>query len=127
MYYARKPRDGRANPLSLPDPGKDRLRRHGRRVSGRGYEALSQGGVEGPAQIELCAEEGDEYHFLFFTKGRGSANRSYLYEETRAILNPGTLADFIENRFEKLPEAQANVAFVWMGLLTVRSWFHTHQ
>ena len=78
-------------------------------------------------KIELYADEGDEYHFLFITKGGGSANSSYLYEETRAILNPGTLADFIENRFEKLPKAQANVVFVWMGLLTVRSWFQTRQ
>jgi tartrate dehydratase alpha subunit/fumarate hydratase class I-like protein len=80
-----------------------------------------------PGADRALADEGDEYHFLFITKGGGSANRSDLYEETRAILNPGTLADFIENRFEKLSKAQANVVFVWMGLLTVRSWFQTRQ
>jgi len=119
------PRDGRANPLSLPDPGKDRLRRH--RETSTWPRIRSSLARWLPAQIELYANEGDQYHFLFITKGGGSANRSYLYEETRAILNPGTLADFIENRFEKLPKAQANVAFVWMGLLTVRSWFQTRQ
>jgi len=58
-----------------------------------------------PAQIELYADEGDEYHFLFVTKGGGSANKSYLYQETRAILNPGTLADFIENKMKTLGTA----------------------
>ena len=58
-----------------------------------------------PAQIELYAGEGDEYHFLFVTKGGGSANKSYLYQETRAILNPGTLADFIENKMKTLGTA----------------------
>ncbi len=58
-----------------------------------------------PAQIEIYAGEGDEYHFLFITKGGGSANKSYLYQETRAILNPGTLADFIENKMKTLGTA----------------------
>jgi fumarate hydratase class I len=58
-----------------------------------------------PAQIELYAGEGDEYHFLFVTKGGGSANKSYLYQETRAILNPGTLADFIEEKMKTLGTA----------------------
>jgi fumarate hydratase class I len=38
-----------------------------------------------PAQIDLYADEGAEYHFLFITKGGGSANKSFLYQETRAI------------------------------------------
>jgi fumarate hydratase class I len=58
-----------------------------------------------PAQIEIYADEGDEYHFLFVTKGGGSANKSYLYQETRAILNPGTLADFIETKMKTLGTA----------------------
>ncbi|HEY7819323.1 MAG TPA: fumarate hydratase [Vicinamibacteria bacterium] len=58
-----------------------------------------------PAQIEIYAAPGDEYHFLFITKGGGSANKSYLYQETRAILNPGTLTDFIENKMKTLGTA----------------------
>ena len=58
-----------------------------------------------PAQIEIYAKEGDEYHLLFITKGGGSANKSYLYQETRAILNPGTLADFIEGKMKTLGTA----------------------
>ncbi|MGH9323768.1 MAG: fumarate hydratase, partial [Vicinamibacteria bacterium] len=58
-----------------------------------------------PAQIELYADEGEEYHFLFITKGGGSANKSYLYQETRAILNPGTLLDFIEEKMKSLGTA----------------------
>ena len=41
-----------------------------------------------PAQIELYATDGDAYKFLFMAKGGGSANKSYLYQETKAVLNP---------------------------------------
>ncbi len=41
-----------------------------------------------PAQIELYATGGDEYKFLFMAKGGGSANKSYLYQETKAVLSP---------------------------------------
>ncbi|HXV62645.1 MAG TPA: fumarate hydratase [Vicinamibacteria bacterium] len=58
-----------------------------------------------PAQIEIYADEGDEYHFLFITKGGGSANKSYLYQETRAILGPDTLVDFIEQKMKTLGTA----------------------
>jgi fumarate hydratase class I len=44
-----------------------------------------------PAQIELYATKGDAYHFLFIAKGGGSANKSYLFQETKALLNPETL------------------------------------
>lgn len=44
-----------------------------------------------PAQIDIEATEGMEYKFLCVTKGGGSANKTYLYQETKAILNPGTL------------------------------------
>jgi fumarate hydratase class I len=58
-----------------------------------------------PAQIDLYADEGDQYHLLFITKGGGSANKSFLYQETRAILSPGTLADFIESKMKTLGTA----------------------
>jgi fumarate hydratase class I len=58
-----------------------------------------------PAQIELYATEGDEYNFLFITKGGGSANKSFLYQETRAILNPDALVQFIEDKMKSLGTA----------------------
>lgn len=48
-----------------------------------------------PAQIDIEATEGMEYEFLCVTKGGGSANKTYLYQETKAILNPGTLVPFL--------------------------------
>ena len=44
-----------------------------------------------PAQIELYAADGDQYKFLFMAKGGGSANKSYLYQETKAVLNPAQI------------------------------------
>ena len=48
-----------------------------------------------PAQIDIEATEGMEYRFLCVTKGGGSANKTYLYQETKAILNPQTLVPFL--------------------------------
>jgi len=45
-----------------------------------------------PAQIEIYATGGDEYKFLFMAKGGGSANKSFLYQETKAVLNPARMA-----------------------------------
>jgi fumarate hydratase class I len=53
-----------------------------------------------PAQIEIYAEPGDEYHFLFVTKGGGSANKSFLYQETKALLNPESLLAFVDEKIE---------------------------
>lgn len=47
-----------------------------------------------PAQIDLYATPGDDYKFLFMTKGGGSANKSFLYQETKALLNPERLMEF---------------------------------
>jgi fumarate hydratase class I len=58
-----------------------------------------------PAQIELYATSGDEYHFLFVTKGGGSANKSLLFQETRAILNPASLLKFLEEKIRGLGTA----------------------
>jgi fumarate hydratase, class I len=55
-----------------------------------------------PAQVEIYAVPGDEYRFLFITKGGGSANKSYLYQETRALLNPAALLAFIEQKAKTL-------------------------
>ncbi|MFN9704708.1 MAG: fumarate hydratase, partial [Planctomycetota bacterium] len=58
-----------------------------------------------PAQIELYADEGDEYHFLFLTKGGGSANKTFLSQETKALLNPKTLLTWIDKETRKLGTA----------------------
>src|SRR5246127_5468127 len=51
-----------------------------------------------PAQIEIYATGGDAYKFLFMAKGGGSANKSYLYQETKAVLNPARMASFLEEK-----------------------------
>ncbi len=53
-----------------------------------------------PAEIKLSAIDGDAYKFLFMAKGGGSANKSYLFQETKALLNPTSLLKFLG---EKLP------------------------
>lgn len=58
-----------------------------------------------PAQIDIEATEGDEYHFLCVTKGGGSANKSYLYQETKAILNPDTLVPYLVGKMKTLGTA----------------------
>jgi fumarate hydratase class I len=58
-----------------------------------------------PAQIDLYATDGDEYHFLFMAKGGGSANKSYLYQETKALLNPESLLRFVESKLRSLGTA----------------------
>jgi fumarate hydratase class I len=58
-----------------------------------------------PAQIEIYATDGDAYKFLFMAKGGGSANKSYLYQETKAILNPERLMEFLEEKLRLLGTA----------------------
>jgi fumarate hydratase, class I len=58
-----------------------------------------------PAQIELFATDGDAYKFLFMAKGGGSANKSYLYQETKALLNPESLLRFIDEKVRGLGTA----------------------
>jgi fumarate hydratase, class I len=58
-----------------------------------------------PAQIELYAADGDAYKFLFMAKGGGSANKSYLYQETKAVLSPGAMARFLEEKIRSLGTA----------------------
>jgi fumarate hydratase, class I len=58
-----------------------------------------------PAQIELYATDGDEYTFLFMAKGGGSANKSYLYQETKAVLSPAKMAAFLAEKIRSLGTA----------------------
>jgi len=58
-----------------------------------------------PAEIKLAAVEGDEFKFLFMTKGGGSANKSYLFQETKAILNPASLLKWLDEKLRTLGTA----------------------
>ena len=82
-----------------------------------------------PAQIDIEATQGMEYKFLCVTKGGGSANKTYLYQETKAILNPATLVPFLVEKMKTLGTAACppyHIAFVIGGtsaeknLLTVK-------
>lgn len=58
-----------------------------------------------PAEIKLAAVDGDSYSFLFIAKGGGSANKSYLYQETKALLNEATLLPWIFDKLQTLGTA----------------------
>ncbi len=62
-------------------------------------------GTNLPAQIDLYATEGDEYKFLFVAKGGGSANKTFLFQETKALLNPKSLEKFIIDKMGHLGTA----------------------
>ena len=58
-----------------------------------------------PAQIDIFATDDDEYHFLFMAKGGGSANKSLLFQETKAVLNEPALLKFLESKIRSLGTA----------------------
>jgi len=58
-----------------------------------------------PAQIDLYAEPGAEYKFLFIAKGGGSANKSFLFQQTKAVLNPKSLLKFLDEKIRTLGTA----------------------
>jgi fumarate hydratase class I len=68
------------------------------------YEEVNTG-TNLPAQIEIYATPGDEYRLLFVTKGGGSANKSFLYQETKALLNPKSLLAFVDEKIRTLGTA----------------------
>ncbi len=71
-----------------------------------------------PAQIDIYATQGDEYKFLFMAKGGGSANKTYLFQETKALLNPETLEKFLIEKMKSLGTAACppyHIAFVIGG------------
>jgi fumarate hydratase class I len=59
-------------------------------------------GTNLPAEIKISAVDGDAYKFLFMAKGGGSANKSYLYQETKALLNEATLLPWIFDKMQSL-------------------------
>ncbi len=62
-------------------------------------------GTNLPAQIDIYAVAGSEYKFLFIAKGGGSANKTYLFQETKALLNPTTLEAFLIAKMKTLGTA----------------------
>ena len=71
-----------------------------------------------PAQIDIHASNDDEYHFLFVAKGGGSANKTYLYQETKAIITPQKLVPFLVEKMKSLGTAACppyHIAFVIGG------------
>jgi fumarate hydratase class I len=62
-------------------------------------------GTNLPAQVELYADQGDAYKLLFMAKGGGSANKSYLYQETKAILNRSAMLRFLDEKLRTLGTA----------------------
>lgn len=75
-------------------------------------------GTNLPAQIDIFATEGDEYHFLFVNKGAGSANKSALFQETKTILEPAKLKAFLIEKMKSLGTTACppyHIAFVIGG------------
>ena len=75
-------------------------------------------GTNLPAQIDIYATDGDEYNFLFVAKGGGSANKTALYQQTKALLNPEKLEQFLVDKLKSLGTAACppyHVAFVVGG------------
>ena len=71
-----------------------------------------------PAQIDLYSVQGNEYKFLCIAKGGGSANKTYLYQETKALLNPTSLVKFMVEKMKTLGTAACppyHIAFVIGG------------
>src|SRR5271163_2125635 len=67
-----------------------------------------------PAQIDLYAEPGDQYKFLFIAKGGGSANKSFLYQQTKAVLNPKSLIAFLDKNLKSLGTAACPPYHLWI-------------
>jgi len=75
-------------------------------------------GTNLPAQIDLYSVDGMSYDFLFVAKGGGSANKTYLYQETKALLNPASLEKFLIEKMQSLGTAACppyHLAFVIGG------------
>ena len=75
-------------------------------------------GTNLPAQIDLYAVQGNEYNFLCVAKGGGSANKTYLYQETKALLTPGKLEVYLTEKMKSLGTAACppyHLAFVIGG------------
>lgn len=75
-------------------------------------------GTNLPAQIEIYSVPGDSYEFLFIAKGGGSANKSYLFQKTKSVLNPESMESFVKENLSQLGTAACppyHLAFVVGG------------
>jgi fumarate hydratase class I len=80
--------------------------------------AEKNSGTNLPAQIDIQSVDGAEYNFLCIAKGGGSANKTYLFQETKALLNPASLEKFIIEKMKSLGTAACppyHIAFVIGG------------
>jgi fumarate hydratase class I len=68
------------------------------------YEETNTG-TNLPAQVDIAAVDGEEYDFLFVAKGGGSANKTYLFQETKAVLNPTALRKFLIGKMKAIGTA----------------------
>ncbi len=68
------------------------------------YDEMNTG-TNLPAQIDISAVDGEEYKFLFIAKGGGSANKTYLFQETKAVLNPEALTKFLTAKIKGIGTA----------------------
>ena len=76
-------------------------------------------GTNLPAQVDVLGTKGDEYHFLFIAKGDQSANKTFLYEQTKALLNTGSLEFFLEKKIKTIGTSACppyHLAVVMRGL-----------
>ena len=75
-------------------------------------------GTNLPAQVDIYATDGMEYHFLMIAKGGGSANKTFLFQETKALLNPASLVKYLTEKMKTLGTAACppyHLAFVIGG------------
>ncbi len=91
--------------------------RYSQNVALNMYDEINTG-TNLPAQIDLYSVKGNEYNFLCIAKGGGSANKTYLYQETKALLNPDKLESFLIEKMKSLGTAACppyHLAFVIGG------------
>jgi len=80
---------------------RDRYLRHSQIVPKTMFEEKNSG-TNLPAQIEISSTTGSEYNFLFITKGGGSANKTFLYQQSKALLNEEALVRFVKDKIKDL-------------------------
>jgi fumarate hydratase class I len=75
-----------------------------------------------PAQIEIYHTEGAEYKFLFIAKGGGSANKTFLYQQTKALLNPDKLLKFVNEKIKA-----SGTVIAWVSKTSSQAYCHRND
>jgi hypothetical protein len=75
-----------------------------------------------PAQIEIYHTEGAEYKFLFIAKGGGSANKTFLYQQTKALLNPDKLLKFVNEKIKA-----SGTRILWVSKTSSQAYCHRNN